>query len=77
MDLSLSTGAGFEADASVTGTFQVSLTRAVLPYRDRGDQSLPGGRLADIGLGVVVDGGDPARADVVDLGSAEIRMVSR
>ena len=76
MDLSLSTGAGFETDASLTGTFQVSLTRAVLPYRDDGDRVLPGGRLGDIGLGVVVDGSDPARADVVDLGSAEIRVVN-
>ena len=75
MDLSLSAGAGFETGASLTGTFQVSLTRAVLPYRDAGDRVLPGGRLADIGLGVVVDGSDPARADVVDLGSAEIRVV--
>ena len=59
MDLSLSAGAGFETGASLTGTFQVSLTRAVLPYRDAGDRVLPGGRLADIGLGVVVDGSDP------------------
>ena len=75
MDLGLSAGAGFETDASLTGTFQVSLTRAVLPYRDDRDRVLSGGRLADIGLGVVVDGSDPARADVVDLGSAEIRVV--
>ncbi len=75
MDLNLSAGAGLEADASLTSTFQVSLTRAVLPYRDAGDHVLPGGRLPDIGLGVVVDGGDPAMADVMDLGSAEIRVV--
>ncbi len=53
MDLNLSAGAGLEADASLTSTFQVSLTRAVLPYRDAGDHVLPGGRLPDIGLGVV------------------------
>ncbi len=75
IDPSLSAGAGFDTEAALTGTFQVSLTRAVLPYREVGEQSLPGGRLADIGLGVVVDGSDPARADVVDLGSAEIRVV--
>lgn len=75
MDLGLSAGAGFETDASLTGTFQVSLNRAVVPYRDDGDRVLPGGRIADIGLGVVVDGSDSTRADVVDLGSAEIRVV--
>ncbi len=55
--------------------FEVSLTRAVLPYRDGADGSPPGGRIQDIGLGVVVDGSDPSRADVVDLGSAEPRVV--
>jgi hypothetical protein len=75
MDLSLRGGAGLETETSLTGTFQISLTRAVLPYRDLRDDSHHGGRLADIGLGVVVDGVDPARADVVDLGSAEIRVV--
>lgn len=64
-----------EAESPLTGTFEVSLTRAVLPYRDDGDGILPGGRIGDIGLGVVVDGSNPARADVVDLGSAEPRVV--
>jgi hypothetical protein len=75
MDLSLSVGAGSDADASLTGTFEVSLTRAVLPYGDGRDHVPSGGRLRDIGLGVVVDGSDPARADVIDLGSAETRVV--
>ncbi len=75
MDLNLNAGTGFELEASLTGIFQVSLTRAVLPYRDGRELALPGGRLADVGLGVVIDGADPARAEVVDLGSAEIRVV--
>jgi hypothetical protein len=65
---------GLEHDSSLTGTFEVSLTRAVLPYRDDADRLGSGGRIQDIGLGVVIDGTDPARADVVDLGSAELRV---
>jgi hypothetical protein len=71
----LSAQSGFEPDGALTGTFEVSLNRAVLPYREREGGSPPGGRVQDIGLGVVVDGSDPARADVVDLGSAEMRVV--
>jgi len=72
----LGTRPGFEPESSLTATFEVSLTRAVLPYRDGSDGSPPGGRIQDIGLGVVVDGVDPARADVIDLGSAELRVVN-
>jgi hypothetical protein len=62
-----------EPESPLTGMFEVTLTRAVLPYRDPADRALPGGRMGDIGLGVVVDGSNPARSDVVDLGSAERR----
>lgn len=75
MRVNVGPGTDLDSDSSLTGTFQVSLTRAVLPYRDREDRDLPGGRIGDIGLGVVVDGDDPARADVLDLGSARIRVV--
>jgi hypothetical protein len=75
MDLSVSVGTGSDAAAALTGTFQVSLTRAVLPYGDGRNHVPSGGRLRDIGLGVVVDGSDPARADVIDLGSADMRVV--
>ncbi len=63
-----------EFESALTGTFQVSLTRAAIPFRDQGARGVPGGRIGDIGLGVVIDGSDPARADVVDLGSAELRV---
>ncbi|MSR22033.1 MAG: hypothetical protein EXR92_00495 [Gemmatimonadetes bacterium] len=66
---------GLEHDSSLTGTFEVALTRAVLPYRDDGNRIGLGGRIQDIGLGVVMDGTDPARADVLDMGSAEVRVV--
>lgn len=71
----LNASTGFPTESSLTGTFEVSLTRAVLPFRDGSDGSPPGGRIQDIGMGVVVDGSDPARADVLDLGSAEMRVV--
>jgi hypothetical protein len=62
-------------DLSFTGTCEVSLTRAVLPYPDPEEHRLPGGRIRDLGLGVVMDGSDPVRADVLDLASAELRTV--
>ncbi len=64
-----------EINSPLTGTLEVPLTRAVIPYRARGEGALHGGRLHDIGLGAVVDGNDPSRADVVDLGSAQLRVV--
>lgn len=71
----VNTQSGVESESALTGTFEVSLTRAVLPFRDGADRSPPGGRIQDIGFGVVVDGSDPVRADVIDLGSAEYRVV--
>jgi len=68
------TGARLETESPLTGTFEVSLTRAVLPYREDGDGAPPGGRVGDIGLGVVADGSNPSRADVIDLGSAKLRV---
>jgi hypothetical protein len=75
MHLHTSTFVGFEHESPLTGTFEVSLTRAVLPYGNLSDRIPPGGRIQDIGLGVVVDGADTARSDILDLGSAEIRVV--
>jgi len=69
-------GVAFEPDPALTGSFEVSLTRAVVPYNDPQGHLLPGGRIQDIGLGVVMDGSNPARSDVLDLGSAELRVVN-
>jgi hypothetical protein len=55
-----------------TGTPEVSLERAVLPYTEIDGPSL-GGRLEDLGMGVVLDGTDPAHAVVMDLGSGGLR----
>ena len=64
-------GTAEELDSALS--CQLSLNRALVPFREpRG--SLPGGRLQDIGLGVVVDDSDLGRAEVLDLGSAEVRV---
>jgi len=63
------------AEPHLSGVCAVPLTRAVLRYRDPGDRSLPGGRIDDIGLGVVLEGRDPARAQLLELGSGNVRTV--
>lgn len=55
-----------------TGTCEVSLSRAVVPYTDLGDPG-GGGRIEDLGMGVVVDSDDATRATVLDLGSGKLR----
>lgn len=65
-----------EADPLLTGVCELSLTRAVLTYQDQGDRKVPGGRMGDLGLGVVLDGARPSRSEVLDLGSARLRTVS-
>jgi hypothetical protein len=71
-------GIGFQGEAEplLTAACEVPLTRAILRYRDPQDAALPGGRLADIGMGVVVEERDPGRAEILDLGSGERRPVT-
>jgi len=59
-------------ESVLTGFCRISLTRALVPYRDP-VRAPPGGAIEDIGLGVVMEGSDPSRAQLLDLGSAEIR----
>jgi hypothetical protein len=72
-----STGTGYrpEAEPLITGVCELALERAVLPYQDDADGALPGGRIDDLGLGVVLEGGDALRPQVLDLGSAQVREV--
>lgn len=70
------TGTSAEADPLLTGVCELPLTRAVLVYEDELDRRIPGGRMGDLGLGVVLDGSRPARSEVMDLGSARVRTVS-
>lgn len=61
------------SDLAFTGGCEVQLERAVLPYRSVEDRALPGGRSADLGVGVVIQGPARGRMEVVDLGSGSIR----
>lgn len=65
-------------EAIFTGTCEVSLRRAVVPFREpresaRPGSAPPGGRIYDLGLGLVLENPDPLRARVLDLGSGEAR----
>lgn len=72
---STGTGVRHETDSLLTGVCELPLTRAVLMYDDRSERGLPGGRISDLGLGVVLDGTRPSRSEVMDLGSAQVRTV--
>ncbi len=74
MAVQLGDHTGRATGSPLTGTFEIPLTRAMVAYRDRNDRSPPGGWLHDIGLGVVIDGSDVARAELIDLGSAQLRV---
>lgn len=64
-----------EAMADVPGVCELPLTRAVVGYRDVHELDAQGGRIQDIGLGLVVEGRYASSAEVVDLGSAELKML--
>lgn len=55
-----------------TGRCEVSLVRAVLPYADL-DRPDGAPVLEDLGLGVVLEAGEPSAATVLDLGSGQRR----
>lgn len=62
-----------EAMADVPGVCELPLTRAIVQYRDRHELDLPGGRIEDIGLALVLDGEYAASSEVIDLGSAGVK----
>lgn len=64
-----------EAMADVPGVCELPLTRAVVQYRDVHEVDLPGGRIQDVGLAVVLEGRYASHAEVVDLGSAEVKLL--
>jgi hypothetical protein len=45
-----------EAMGDVPGICELSLTRAIVQYRDVHEMDTPGGRIEDIGLAMVVEG---------------------
>ncbi|RMH23174.1 MAG: hypothetical protein D6701_00560 [Gemmatimonadetes bacterium] len=64
-----------EAMADVPGACELTLTRAVVQYGDVHEVDMPGGRIQDIGLALVLDGRYAASAEVLDLGSATVKML--
>ena len=64
-----------EAMADVPGVCELPLTRAIVQYRDVHEVEVPGGRIQDIGLALVLEGRYAASADVVDLGSSDVKQL--
>ncbi len=64
-----------EAMADVPGVCELTLTRAVVQYRNLHEVDLPEGRIEDIGLALVLDGRFASAAQVVDLGSAGVKQL--
>lgn len=64
-----------EAMADVPGVCELPLTRAVVQYRDVHEIDMPGGRIQDVGLAVVLEGRYAAQAQVLDVGSAEVKLL--
>jgi hypothetical protein len=61
--------------ADVPGVCEVTLSRAVVQYRDVHEAGLPEGRVEDIGLALVLDGEYASAAQVLDLGSAQVKQL--
>lgn len=74
-NVELDSGPRPEAMADVPGVGQVTLTRAVVQYRDHHETELTGGRIEDIGLALVLEGRTASSAEVVDLGSGAIKLL--
>lgn len=75
MPMTMYGGARPEAMADVPGVCELPLTRAVVQYRDVHEVDIPGGRIQDIGLALVLEGKYATAAEVVDLGSASLKTL--
>ena len=75
MPLTMDMGARPEAMADVPGVCELPLTRALVQYRDVHEVDIPGGRIQDIGLALVLDGKYATAAEVIDLGSASVKTL--
>jgi hypothetical protein len=75
MNLLVQTDPRPEAMADVPGVCELPLTRAVVQYRDIHETEPAGGRIQDIGLALVLEGRYASSAEVVDLGSADVKVL--
>lgn len=64
-----------EAMEDVPGACELPLTRAIVQYRDAHETELAGGRIQDIGLALVLEGRYAATAEVIDLGSSDLKQL--
>jgi hypothetical protein len=64
-----------DAMADVPGVCELPLTRAVVQYRDVHEVHHAGGRIQDIGLGLVLEGRFASSAEVIDLGSSAVKRL--
>lgn len=64
-----------EGMADVPGVCEVTLSRAVVQYRTVHEAGLSEDRIEDIGLALVLDGEFASAAQVVDLGSAQVKQL--
>lgn len=64
-----------EAMADVPGVCELTLTRAVVQYRNVHEVDLPEGRIEDIGLALVLEGRYASAAQAVDLGSGRLKQL--
>lgn len=61
--------------ADVPGACELPLTRAVVQYRDVHEVDTPGGRIQDMGLALVLEGRYASSAEVLDLGSGDVKLL--
>jgi hypothetical protein len=64
-----------EAMADVPGACELPLTRAVVQYRDVHEIDVPGGRIQDVGLAVVLEGRYASHVEAIDVGSADVKLL--
>ena len=64
-----------EAMSDVPGVCELPLTRAVVQYRDVHEVQVAGGRIQDIGLALVLEGRFASSAEVLDLGSGDVKLL--
>ncbi|MFP3947550.1 MAG: hypothetical protein ACLFWG_02370 [Longimicrobiales bacterium] len=74
-NVDLESGPRPEAMADVPGVGEISLTRAVVQYRDHHETELTGGRIEDVGLALVLAGRTASAAEAVDLGSGSVKLL--
>ena len=75
MNLLVQTDPRPEAMSDVPGVCELPLTRAVVQYRAVHETEPAGGRIQDIGLALVLEGRYASSAEVVDLGSADVKVL--